>query len=98
MLRQLSMKKFLEWMAFDKLEPIGDKRGDWQAAVICSTLANIAVAKTRSRKRFKTKQFLLEFGPDKPLAQGQQQSWQEMKMIAQMVAIAFTDRPKKKGK
>jgi len=32
---------FAEWMAFDRLSPIGDRRGDIQMAMIVSTIYNV---------------------------------------------------------
>ena len=89
MLRRLPFKQLLEWEAFDQLEPIGGRRGDWQAASICSMLANIAIAKGRSRKRFQVKDFLLEFGNARPSPSGRRQTWQEQKMILMQIAEAM---------
>lgn len=89
-------------MAYDELSPIGDVRGDWQAASIASILANIAAARGRSRKRFTVKDFLLEFGSTRERPEAPRKSWQEMKMIGQMCAMALTEKvtrpPKKKRK
>ena len=93
MLRELTFKQFLELREYDRISPIGDRRGDWQAAAICALLANLAATRGHSRKRFKVKDFLLEFGDEKIAPR---QTWQEQKMIAQMVAIALTEPDKKR--
>jgi hypothetical protein len=63
MLRDMPWRQFREWMEYDKLEPIGGKRGDWQAASVCAMLLN-AAALQRSGKlemRFRPEMFLLEY-------------------------------------
>jgi hypothetical protein len=97
MLREIPFKLLLEWEAYDKLEPIGGLRGDWQSAAICRMLMDIAAAKTGSRKRFRTQDFLLEFGEERPVVEVRQ-TWQEQKMIGQMYAAAFNTPDKPKGR
>jgi hypothetical protein len=41
MLQGMSWQQFLEWKAFDEIEPIGGARGDWQAASICSVVDSL---------------------------------------------------------
>lgn len=76
-------------------DPIGGKRGDWQAASIVAILMTIAA---RGKKSFSPKDFILEYGDAKEF-KIPRKSWQEMKMTAQMIAAAFTepnDRPEQK--
>ena len=37
----MSSREFAEWLAFAGLEPLGDARGDLQAAIIAATVANM---------------------------------------------------------
>lgn len=101
MLRELPFKKLLEWEAFDQLHPIGDRRGDWQAASICRVMMDIAAASCGSKKRFRNSDFLLEEFTDQerePLEEPKQ-TWQEMKMLARMFATqSQADLTKKKKK
>jgi hypothetical protein len=97
MLRGLTWRQFEEWMEKDRLDPIGQKRGDWQAATICATFMNIHASEHAVKTRFSPSDFMLEFGPrvDKEeVPKGQ--SWQEMRMIGQMMATQ--SKPKKKWK
>jgi len=94
-LEELTFPQFLEWFAYDALEPIGGRRGDWQAASVCSAIANTAAARSGSKKRFLTRDFLLEFGADKPTPAPSRQTWQEQKMIAMMFAAASHEKRKK---
>jgi hypothetical protein len=93
MLRKLPFKQLLAWEAFDELEPIGGRRGDWQAASICSMLMNLA------GKRARTSDCLLEFGEERevpPAPAPQRQTWQEQKMIGMMFAAASAKGGRKK--
>lgn len=76
-------------MAYDLLEPIGDLRGDYQAASVCSVIANIAAGQSGSNKRFRVQDFMLEFGNEREIPQAESaptQTWQEQKMIGMMFA------------
>jgi hypothetical protein len=88
----------MEWMEFEQQEPFGDRRRDWQAASICTTIANMTAIGMRSETRFKVSDFMLDFSavPKQP-EQAPGKSWQEMKMIAQMMAAASqTDARRKR--
>ena len=52
--------EFAEWCAFYMLDPWGGERGDLQAGVIASTIAQVNAAKG---KRFKPADFMPKFGP-----------------------------------
>jgi hypothetical protein len=105
MLREMSYDDFLTWQAFDRMSPIGDQRGDWQAASICSAIFNAMAIRARSDKRFATSDFLLEF-TDEGLKKKQEdttpapsQDWQRMKFIARMfTAQANTDEEKRQSR
>lgn len=102
----MSWREFQEWRAFDLVHPIGDRRGDWQAAIICASIWNSTLAANRSRKRFKPSEFLLEFteipkDDEIPASDTSTPAtpWQHMKMIARMqVALANAEEKKKAGR
>ena len=52
--------EFAEWCAFYMLDPWGGERGDLQAGIIASTIAQVNAAKG---KRFKPSDFMPKFGP-----------------------------------
>ena len=56
---QMSGVELLEWMAYYKIEPWGEKRADMRAGVIASTIANIF--RKKGRKPFKPVDFMLQF-------------------------------------
>ena len=96
MLGELSFKQLLGWEAFDALHPIGELRGDWQAASICRVMMDIAAAQSGSKKRFRNTDFLLEF-KDEPeqVVQPRRQTWQEMQMIARMYVAQSKGKKKR---
>lgn len=99
MLRSIPWTLFEEWYLFDKMHPIGELRGDWQIAALCSLIANIEASKgKRRRKRFRAQDFLLDFGLERPKLMDRQQSWQEQKMIAMMFAAAGNAKGKQRGR
>jgi len=105
MLKELPHRTFLEWQEFDRLEPIGGQRGDWQVASVCSLLANLAAARSGSTHRFTTRDFLLEWRDASELAKVEVKQaptepttpWQTMKFYARLYAAqANADKNKRK--
>jgi hypothetical protein len=100
MLREMSWEEFQDWLAFDAIHPIGDRRGDWQAATVCASIWNAAFASRGSRKRFRPSTFLLDF-TEEPKVETDADvtpatSWQHMQMVARMqVALANAEEQKK---
>lgn len=107
MLKELPHRLFLEWKEFDRIEPIGDKRGDWQIASVCSLIANLAAARAGTGYTFTAKDFLLEFkeevtetpaapAPAPPASPST--PWQTMKLHARMHAALANAEEKRKRK
>lgn len=96
MLDSIPFWQLLEWEEFDRTNPIGRQRGDWQAASMCAAFMNGIAIMMRSRKRFRVKDFLLEYGAQKsvPSNEKKKQSWQEQKFIARMF-VAMANAPAK---
>ena len=70
-----------EWIAFASIEPIGEARADWRAAMIACTFANYFKASQGSKTTpCKLEDFLFKFDPPK------QQSEGNMKMILKGLA------------
>ena len=95
MLHRITHKQFLDWKEFDRTSPIGDIHGDWRAASICAAFTNVILASRGVKKRVKVSDFMLEFGDAKDYM-APRQTWQEQKMIGQMIALAFTEPRRKK--
>lgn len=108
MLQEMTYEQFLEWLEFNKTNPIGGKRGDWQAASIVSIIANMGAAFSGSRKRWSPKDFLLEFGgevkklEDVEGGQKKASNLKGMKQLAKMwtaivnAELAAAEKPKQK--
>lgn len=60
-----------EWIAFAQTEPIGDVRGDLQAAIVASTVAN---AHRQRKKAYKVSDFM-------PTFERREQAPEEMRTI-----------------
>lgn len=92
MLREIGWEQLTEWMEYERIEPFGDRRADWQMASLCSLIANLEMAKTRSQRRYSSRDFLLQFcdadTPTTPTTVSTPapagQSWQYLKTIARM--------------
>ncbi|MCH7872238.1 MAG: DUF4035 domain-containing protein [Planctomycetes bacterium] len=77
--------EFAEWCAFYILDPWGGERGDLQAGIIASTIAQVNAAKG---KRFKPADFMPKFGPRR----GRQPSADEIQHELRSVCAALTGR------
>lgn len=61
----LTAVEYVEWRAFDRLEPIGLQRGDYQAALIATVVANaMARDKDVHPEAYKLEDFLLKWGDE----------------------------------
>jgi len=98
----MSARQFQEWFEFDRVDPIGGRRGDWHAASICAAIFNSMAIRANSRTRFRVRDFLLEFGDAKQVKEVDnkppQQTWQQQKMIARTFAAMFNAGEKQKRK
>ena len=54
----MSSEEFVDWQLYYELNPFGPKRGDFQSALIASTIAN---ANAPKGKKFALKDFMLDF-------------------------------------
>lgn len=63
MLARMSSREFSSWMIFDEtVEPIGDLRGDLQAAGISSVVANAFRDREKRREPYQPSDFQLRWG------------------------------------
>lgn len=62
MLESIPSRLFLEWVAYDRIEPFGSWRDDLRTGIIASTVANCART-SKSSKSFKPSDFIPEFKP-----------------------------------
>jgi hypothetical protein len=106
--------QFQDWLEFDKVEPIGGLRADWQAGMISAMMMNAAVLIRTGQVdlKFQPRDFLLDFTPkpkrapgEAPRAPAEQsrrdgggQTWQQQKFIAQAFAAVSRADEAKKKK
>lgn len=62
MLKRMPSRLFAEWMAFYRIEPFGELRGDYRAGLIASTLAEIHRDKKKRSRPFSILDFVPKFG------------------------------------
>ncbi|MCB0073270.1 MAG: DUF4035 domain-containing protein [Caldilineaceae bacterium] len=61
LLDSMSGRELAEWMAFYQVEPFGDVRGDLQAGIVASTLANVYRDRKKKPKPYKPEEFMPKF-------------------------------------
>lgn len=81
--------EFLEWIAYSRIEPFGDERGDWQAALIATITAEVHRDKKKRRKPYQPKDFLLEFQEPK------RQTWQNQLQFVELLNQVFGGEDKR---
>lgn len=84
----MTASQLAEWEAYDKLEPIGEWRGDFRTALLCSIVVNLA--KSVYGKKGDKMSDVLEFMPDwageRPTQKVVKQTMKEMKGILKALA------------
>ena len=88
MLELISYEQFLEWRAFDELDPFGEERMDIRIADIVTTLAN--VNRRQHSSAYTRDQFMLYFGDNKRVIPDKQ-PWEQMKAVGQYVFAMIGD-------
>ncbi len=66
LLSQLTSCQITEWRAYDRLEPIGERRGDYRVALLCSVITNLimSIYGVEDGKRATLQDFLLQWGEE----------------------------------
>lgn len=91
MLREITWPQFLEWLAYDAVDPFGEERMDARTAQISQTLINLN--RRKHQEPYKLSEIMLPFGDYEP-PPPPKQSWQQMKfMMMQMSAALGTPAP-----
>ena len=75
--------ELVDWVAFSRIEPFGEERADWRAALVASVIAEVNRGRTKRKKPFQPKEFLLRFEGKKP------QTWQTQLQFVEMLNAAF---------
>jgi len=82
---QISSREFAEWLAFDRIDPIGDERGDLQAA----TVAAAVTAPHMGRGRRVTAR---DFMPDFEQEHKPKQTADQMQALMRQFAVTHNAR------
>jgi len=95
LLARASSRELAEWMAFAQLEPIGARRGDYQAAQVAQVIANVNRDTKKRRKPYPVEDFLLAWeDPEEP---AERQSVEEQLRIVEMLNAAFGGRDERQA-
>lgn len=81
--------EFLEWRAWYEMEPRGEERDDWRAALQSAVLANVHRNTKKKKTPFGPKDFILQF--ERPEAEGEH-SPQATRGLVEMLAAAYGGR------
>ena len=83
-LAHISSRELSEWMAFDAVEPIGERRNDYRLArllVFLSTIVQVFVKLKNKRNAPKLSDFMLDFWAEKSDAKPAQTMREKLAMI-----------------
>ena len=87
LLGRVDSRELTEWMAFYQIEPFGAERGDLQAGIVASTVANVHRDPKKKREPFKPADFMPEFGK-RPQSQ-RRPDWQKQLSFVEKLNAAF---------
>jgi hypothetical protein len=88
LLAEVDSRELAEWMAYDRLDPLGDERADYRAAIIAATVAN------RSRGKGERSYSPADFVPD---FDAQPPTHAELAEKARLLALAWGAEEKADG-
>jgi len=76
---------------FYEIDPFGYKRGDFQAGIVASTIAEVNRDRKKRHNPYQPSEFIPEFGTTAPKAQPARrapgQSWEQQLAILQAISI-----------
>lgn len=83
LLKQMPYAEFVDWLAYSRIEPFGDERSDWRAALQAYVVAETNRGRTKRKRPFRPKDFLLKFEAKK------EQGWKSQLAFVEMLNQAF---------
>lgn len=63
----MSLRTMYEWMQYAKVEPFGERRADFRAALIACVIANTSRDPKKRPRPFEVEDFLLDFEVEDPI-------------------------------
>jgi len=94
LLARMSSRELAEWQAYAQLDPFGNERGDLQAGIVASMIANVYRDRKKQRKPFAPADFLPVFERKRK----RRQTWQQQLQIVEMLNQAFGGRDLRKDR
>jgi hypothetical protein len=85
--KRMDYEEFMTWIAYSLMEPFGDSRADWRAALMMAQTANMNRPKGRSP--YKASDFLLQFEE----RETREQTMDEMKLALYARYLAWGGKP-----
>jgi hypothetical protein len=85
-LEHISSAELTDWSAYLDIEPAGDERGDYQAAVIASTIANVFRNEDKKNDPYTMGDFMLSFAPKEPEVKP---DWHQQLAQVELINIAL---------
>ena len=86
-LAHITSYEISEWMAEYSIEPFGEIRGDLQAGIVASTVANVNRDPDKRREPFSPHDFMPKW--EEAEAEKPKQTWQEQLAFAEALNAAF---------
>lgn len=97
LLARMSGEELAAWMAYEELRgPIGPTRGDWQAAVVASTVAS-TIPRRKGRARPKVVDFLLKWKGSRAGRQSAAESEAVGRELARRFGGTWEEAPDREG-
>lgn len=87
---RISSREISEWMALAAIEPLGEEREDYRAALIAATFAN---SMRGEREPYKIEDFLLSF--EREDEQVDEETWKAHLAMVEMLNIAMGGEDKR---
>lgn len=96
----ITYRQYLDWLAYQLIDPFGDVRADWRIAKVAALIAELKRDRTRRFNPYEPKEFVLKFvDPQKPQQQRTQSSkeqWSNWLLILKDHALMQKQAKKKK--
>lgn len=90
LLQRISSRELTEWMALAEIEPFGEERADWRAAMIAATFANTLRGE---REPYPVSDFLLDF--EDKAEREDDETWKAHLAMVEMLNVALGGEDKR---
>ncbi len=98
MRRRMPAKLFVEWTAYEELEPFGEERADLRVALLLQLLTNIYRDRKRWPSEFQLGQFMPHVGDSGPPPPKRTQTVKQTFDVLKAIAMAYAKQKPKPGR